>query len=145
MKSDGWIAVFCVLTMIVFIHSIRPDQHEKFTSRYAGRTTYTVKTGEPLTGINCDGVVLAPREENDPSALFRLKKGDKTAQKLLDWRDYRPSGQTEGKTFSFGSFRLPRDFGDATIRILDLDVGKDNTATMTYCVDKPDPISTDPF
>lgn len=98
------------------------DPRANFSRRYADRTTYTVKTDEPLVGINCEGVILDPRMAIDPKPLFRLRKNDQSTNKRLEWNNC-------------GSFRLPADFGDATIRILNYEVTPDNSAIMTYCVD----------
>lgn len=121
-KELGLTVVFVVGCSLFVTGMNNRDPHANFSQRYGDRTTYTVKTGESLSRINCDGVVLEPRMASDPKPLFRLRKGSQSTNKRLEWNNC-------------GSFRLPVDFGDATIRIVNYEVAPDNSATMTYCVD----------
>lgn len=147
--KDLVLVLFAVLGGFAIINGVsHSDQHELFTQRYADRTMHTVKTGETLSGLARNDVVLAPRSQDDAIPLFRLRCGKKETSKRLDFGEYCPTRQRFGpqqksaaaeKSYNFGSFRLPREFGDDIIRIVDLEVEQDDSVTMTYCVDAPSP------
>lgn len=155
--KDLLIVVAVIATFCVLVNDLgHPDQHENYVNKYAELPTHIVKTGDPLTGIGVEDVILAPRKADDPIPVFRLSNGKEEIWKRCDWGQYEPPKPRQYKTeksddgtkpspppsteppkkFNFGDLRLQKGFGDIVIHVLDLVVEPDNTVTLTYCVDE---------
>lgn len=155
-REGSWMPFIILVGMVFVLYGLaHPDQHQDYLERFSEKPAYTAKSGEKLPGLKKE-IVLLERESNDPVPVFNLRMGNEKIWRRCDWGEYLPPRgrhkqplvqkaeslpattieAPEEKRYTFGSVRLPFEWGDHTIHVLDLTVTDDGKGVIIrYCVD----------